>query len=54
MRVQLQRGGEVLASVTLDQGGRGVLLETLDTGGYEPRAFDPFALWLLHLSRRMT
>jgi 5-hydroxyisourate hydrolase len=35
MRVQLQRGGEVLASVTLDQGGRGVLLETLDTGGYE-------------------
>jgi 5-hydroxyisourate hydrolase len=35
MRVELRRGGEVLASVTLDEGGRGTLLETLEAGGYE-------------------
>jgi 5-hydroxyisourate hydrolase len=35
MRVELRRGGEVLASVTLDAGGRGSLLEMLEVGGYE-------------------
>jgi 5-hydroxyisourate hydrolase len=35
MQVQLRRGDEVLASVVLDDGGRGTLLEILETGGYE-------------------
>lgn len=35
MRVELRRGGEILASVTLDDNGRGTLLEALEVGGYE-------------------
>lgn len=35
MRVQLRRGGEVLADVTLDETGRGSLAKTLEAGGYE-------------------
>ncbi len=35
MQVELRRGGEVLASVTLDDNGRATLAETLEMGGYE-------------------
>lgn len=35
MRVQLKRGGEVLADVVLDESGRGRLAESLESGGYE-------------------
>ena len=35
MQVELRRGGEVLASVTLDDGGRATLAEALEVGGYE-------------------
>jgi 5-hydroxyisourate hydrolase len=35
MRVQLRRGGELLADVTLDETGRGKMAETLESGGYE-------------------
>jgi len=35
MQVELRRGGEVLASVKLDDNGRGTMLETLEMGGYE-------------------
>jgi 5-hydroxyisourate hydrolase len=35
MQVELRRGGEMLASVTLDDGGRATLLQALEVGGYE-------------------
>jgi 5-hydroxyisourate hydrolase len=35
MQVELRRGGEVLASVKLDDNGRGTMLEMLEMGGYE-------------------
>ncbi len=35
MQVELRRGGEVLASVTLDDNGRATLAEALEMGGYE-------------------
>lgn len=35
MRVELRRGGELLAEVTLDETGRGKLAPALEPGGYE-------------------
>jgi 5-hydroxyisourate hydrolase len=35
MQVELRRGGEVLARVTLDDSGRATLGEALEVGGYE-------------------
>ncbi len=35
MRVQLRRGGEVLADIELDGSGRGKMADALEPGGYE-------------------
>ena len=35
LRVELRRGGYTLADVTLDETGRGALIETLEAGRYE-------------------
>jgi hydroxyisourate hydrolase len=35
LRVELRRGGDTLADLILDQGGRGALAETLEAGRYE-------------------